>query len=246
MKALVVDDDAFMRRGLSLYLTSAGFEVVVAANEASGWQLAINENYGALVDVAVIDIAIPPENGAASRNSHNYGIRLARRIKRAYPQVGIVLFSAYEDRRDEVVELLRDGVKGLAYILKGSEPAALLEAIGIACSGHVHIDPEVTNARALADEVFARLTPDEQCWVGIALRHFNELTDREMDVIARLASSSSVESITTELVIAPKTVNNHLDHIFGKLGLSHVPAHLRRHTLLTKACMIHDLKTPAL
>ena len=79
--------------------------------------------------------------------------------------LGVVLFSAYEDRGREVLEMVRQGVRGLAHKLKGCPPKALLEAINEVRLGRVLIDPEVTNPHSLADEFRARLTAEERPWV---------------------------------------------------------------------------------
>lgn len=72
-----------------------------------------------------------------SHPRHSYGIGLARRIKAALPSLGIVLFSAYEDRGSDVREMVREGTRGLAYKLKGSQPTALLAAIQDVMAGRV-------------------------------------------------------------------------------------------------------------
>lgn len=54
--------------------------------------------------------------------------------------MGIVLFSAYEDRGAEIWELIREGARGIAYMLKGSRPERLRQALEDTRAGHVILD----------------------------------------------------------------------------------------------------------
>ena len=170
---LLVDDDAFNREGIRLYLKGQGFDVVEAGDAETAWSIA---QAGGL-EAAVVDISIPPDPRTPSSPGHSFGVALARRIKEAQPALGVVLFSAYEDRGSDVLEMVRVGMRGLAYKPKGSQPGALLAAIHDVMAGRVVIDPEVhANRRGLADELLKHLTPDERKWVEIAVASFNQLT----------------------------------------------------------------------
>ena len=235
---LLVDDNIFNREGLRLYLQREGFVVFEAGDEQSALGLAQRAN----VQAAVIDISIPPDARTPSRVQHNCGIHLAREIKLTQPALGIVLFSAYEDRGGEVLDMIRSGVRGLAYKLKGCAPVALLEALHEVLAGRVLIDPEVTNPRSLAEELIARLTAEERPWVDGILQRFKQLSPREQEVAYRLAAAHTTEGIANDLNVAPRTVEHHIGHVYEKLGLREAPAPLSRWVLLTKACMILDLR----
>jgi DNA-binding NarL/FixJ family response regulator len=237
LRVLLVDDNIFNREGLRLYLQIEGFVVLEAGDEQAALDLAERAN----VQVAVIDISIPPDAHTPSRVQHNYGIHLARQIKLTQPALGIVLFSAYEDRGGDVLDMIRSGMRGLAYKLKGCAPSALLEAIREVLAGRVLIDPEVTNPRSLADEFMARLTPDERPWVEGIIARFDLLSPREREVAYRLAAAHTTEGIANDLNAAPRTIEHHIGHVYEKLGLREAPAPLHRIVLLTKACMIIDL-----
>lgn len=236
---LLVDDNIFNREGLRLYLQREGFAVFEAGDEQSARELAER----AAVHAAVIDISIPPDAHTPSRVQHNFGIRLARQLKLTQPTLGIVLFSAYEDRGGDVLDMIRSGMRGLAYKLKGCAPAALLEALHEVLAGRVLIDPEVTNPRSLAEELIARLTVEERLWVEGILQRFSQLSPREQEVAYRLAAAHTTEGIATDLNVAPRTIEHHIGHVYEKLGLREAPAPLHRVVLLTKACMILDLWT---
>jgi DNA-binding NarL/FixJ family response regulator len=242
MKILLVDDDVFNREGIRLYLQSQGAEVVEAGDEATAWNLI----EAASAEVAVLDISIPPSPDSAARPSHNLGVQLAHRIKKAHPDLGVVLFSAYEDRGSEVLEMIRQGVRGIAYKLKGCSPTALLNAINDVQVGRVVIDPEVhANQRGLADELLKRLTVEERVWVESAVKEFTGLTPREQEIAQRLAASHNTEGIAQALSLSPKTTENYIGHVYDKLGLNEMgkqAPNLRKVVVLAKACMIFDLR----
>ncbi len=238
---LLVDDNAFNRQGMALYLQGEGLLVQECGDEEAARQLAEAQAF----DAAVIDISIPPDAHTAPRPEHNFGIRLAHHLKQSHPNLGIVLFSAYEDRGAEVLDMVRDGVRGVAYKLKGCQPRALLQAIHEVIAGRVLIDPEVhANRPALADELLDHLASEERSWVQYALQVFGQLTPREVEIAQRVAASHNTQGIARALSITPKSVENYIARIYDKLGLNEMApdTDLRKVVLLAKVCMIHDLR----
>lgn len=241
-KLLVVDDNVFNRRGMHRYLKQKGFRVLEAGDEATGWQIAIAHTPAA----AIIDISIPPSPQEFPRTQYAFGVRLAQRLKESHPTIGIVLFSAYEDRGRDVLDMIRAGKRGLAYKLKGCSPADLLNAIHAVLAGQVVIDPEVqADAHVVLADVIAQLTPEERLWVERALSNLERLTPREQDVVDRLAASYNTAGIAEALGINTKTAENHIGHVYEKLGLNEMvekAPRLRQAVVLAKACLIRDLK----
>ncbi len=243
---LLVDDHIFHREGVRLYLTGQGYTVHEAGDEAHAWEL-VTKSLAQTTPfaAAVVDISIPPDAQTPVRSEHSLGIRLAQKLKARFPAMGIVLFSAYEDRGAEVLDMVREGTRGVAYKLKGARPDALLQAIQDVIAGRVVIDPEVhANRPALADELLNRLSAEERTWVQYALKSFDDLTRREKEIAERLAAAHNTQAIADALIITPKTVENYIGRIYDKLGLSDTTeaAGLRKAILLAKVCMIHDLR----
>lgn len=240
---LLVDDDAFNREGVRLYLEQEGFAILEAGDVATAWQLlAAPETAAPTPAAAVIDISIPAEPGQKAQSSQSLGIRLAGRIKTAFPAFGIVLFSAYEDRGSEVLELIQEGSRGVAYKLKGCQPAALLAALRGVMAGQVIVDPDVTDTHSLAERLAQKLSPEERPYVETAVGLLDQLTPREREVATWVAAAHSNEGIAQSLALEPKSVENYVSRIYDKLGLNDAPRHLRRAVLLAKACMILDLR----
>lgn len=240
---LLVDDDAFNREGVRLYLEQEHFAILEAGDAATAWQLLTAPGTAhPTASAAVIDISIPAEPDQKARPSHSLGIQLTGRIKARFPAFGIVLFSAYEDRGSEVLDLIQEGSRGIAYKLKGCQPAALLTALRGVMAGQVIVDPDVINVHSLAEHLVQQLSPEEQPYVQTALSLLGQLTPREREVANRVAAAHSNEGIAQSLALEPKSVENYISRIYDKLGLNGAPRRLRRTILLAKACMILDLQ----
>jgi DNA-binding NarL/FixJ family response regulator len=159
--------------------------------------------------------------------------------------MGILVFSAFNDRGSEVLDLAVDGTRGLAYMVKGTHPDKVLQALRDACSGQVVLGQEVLNfGNQLAGELWDRLSEDEAGWVRQSVANFDELTERERDVARLLAASRTTQAIAATLGISTKTVEKHTNHIYSKLHLNEVDQldlPLRKAVLLAKVCWLSDL-----
>jgi len=242
LDVLLVDDDVLNRDGIRLYLQQHGFRVYEAGDAHSGWQAVVEHR----PHVAVVDIVLPAGPRISVQHHRSIGVSLARRIKENRPQMGIVLFSAHEDRGSRVWDLLHEGHAGIVYTLKGRPPERLLRGIRDAYAGRVVLDPAVMRTpHSLADEFVQQLGAVERPWVERAAQKMERLTPRERDVVNRIAASYNVEGIAEYLGISSKTVENHTTTVYNKLGLGNLdteaPA-LRKTVILAKACVLHDLR----
>jgi DNA-binding NarL/FixJ family response regulator len=195
---IVLAEDSFIvREGIRMLLEGAGYEI-----------LAIAETYDELVaavdktppDVVITDIRMPP-----SRTDE--GIRAARHIKGAHPEVGVVVLSLYVEP-EYALGLLEGGSAGLAYLLKErvADMSHLESAIDSVQSGGSMIDPKVVDA--LVD---ARLKRKES--------KLHRLSPRESEVMAELATGKSNAAIAECLYLSERAVEKHINSIFTKLDL---------------------------
>lgn len=242
LDVLLVDDDVLNRDGIRLYLEQEGFRVHEAGDARSAWRIVVEQR----PDVAVLDIVLPAGPHISVQRHRSMGVNLAWRIKQEHPQMGVVLFSAHQDRGNRVWDLLHEGHAGIVYTLKGRSPEALLRAIRDAYAGRVVLDPSVMGApHSLAEQFVQQLAETERPWVEEAADRMEHLTPRERDVVNRIAASYNVEGIAEYLGISSKTVENHITTVYNKLGLRRVddeaPA-LRKTVVLAKACVLHDLR----
>lgn len=240
---LIVEDNLFSREGLAQYLQLKGYETVEASDLATAVTLAGIHRPPA----AVIDIVIPLAPNQPAESHQSVGLELVRLLKASYPTIGTVIFSAHDDRGADVWAMVRDGMHGLAYIVKGSPAERITAALELVMSGQVQLDPElVHNRNQFASELLALLSPAEQQLVENAVALFPTLTPREQDVAWRVAGSHSNLSIAEVLGVKPKTIETHVANIYNRLELNkadELVPRLRKSTLLAKVCILYAFTT---
>lgn len=155
---VVADDEPHVVAYLEAVLHTSGFSVAGTAADADG---AVQAVHHLEPDVVLLDLHMP-----------GGGLEAARLIGSMNPGTRIVIFSADVD---EVLPLLRSGVDG--YVVKGSHPDRLVEAIRSAMTGGKYLAPEA--GRVAVDELRARLDAEEH----EVLRH-RRVRDRLASVIA--------------------------------------------------------------
>jgi DNA-binding NarL/FixJ family response regulator len=236
IKILLIEDDPFNRQQVSKYLQRRGYETLEAGNEKDGRALMAQER----PQLLLLDIVIPEKPDTRVEHHLSRGVDLAVESKRQYPDMGVILFSAYPDRGRAFFDLIQQGYRGLAYKLKGCPPQQLLDAIRQVEEGLVILDPEVTVLRLEASAILNRLDPEERKAVELALTHLPELSSQELAIARRLAGAQSNKRIAEGLTLSSKTVSNYTTNIYSKLGLTESPA--RKMILLAKALIVWELQ----
>lgn len=240
-RILIVEDHVFFRNGLRQFLEAEGFEVTEAGDLESAESLVQSTSYAG----AIVDIVIPVAAGAPPRHNEDTGLEFAGRLKRTRPDVGVLILSSHPDRGHVFFEWVRDGHRGIGYVLKDGNPETLLAALQQVIEGRVTFDPQVRSERLVAQELLERLAADERHWVSLALNNLPALTAREWEIVHWLSASYDVRAVADRLGLQPKTVENNITQIYGKLGLNVMgqqASHLRPGYILTKACLIYELQ----
>lgn len=189
---LLIDDHTVIRHGLRTLIESAlGHRVLEAGSAEEGVSLL----QSATVDLVLVDARMPGEDG----------ISFLRRARQLRPSLPVVVLSTY-DTQDYVSGALESGASG--YVLKDSTFEQLREAIDTALSGRgTYLSPVV------AQRLWNR---SQRVHSALA----NELSERELEVLAELASGHRNEQIAQKLFVSVKTVKSHLGSIFRKLGVT--------------------------
>ncbi len=195
IKLLIADDHTLVRQGLREYLEMGG-DIEVIAEAATGNEVLLQLEKGMVPDVALVDLRMPEMDG----------LEVAKHIQENYPDVGVMMLSAY-DYRQLVVEAVRAGARG--YVLKTMDADQLVQAVKLVAAGNMIFDPQVVVA--LAEELSRAHEREHLADV---------LTSREIEVLQLLAFGKSNKDIAEAMEISPETVKTHLEHIFRKLGTS--------------------------
>jgi len=195
LRIVIADDAVLLREGAARLLADAGFEVVGQAGDAEDLLRKVRAHKP---DVAIVDVRMPPDNT-------DDGLRAALTIRAEQPDVGILLLSQYvEDRY--LSELLAGGAEGVGYLLKDrlADVDRLTEAVERVAAGGSVLDPEVVA------QMLGRSREEGP---------LDSLTDREREVLGRMAEGRTNRAIAEELFISERAVERHVTAIFMKLDL---------------------------
>jgi DNA-binding NarL/FixJ family response regulator len=196
IRVLLADDHVMVRRGIRQFLEDASdIEVVAEANDGTE-AVSLVETHQP--DVAVLDIRMPEVTG----------VDATRQIKKRFPQVRVLVLTAYDDD-PYVFALLQAGADG--YVLKTSDADELVRAVRTVYRGDTALSPEIA-AKVVQQAVSGR--PES------AVGQIEALTDRELDVLRLAARGLTNRAIGHDLGISHRTVQGHLASIYGKLEVN--------------------------
>ncbi|MEE6259175.1 response regulator transcription factor [Plantactinospora sonchi] len=194
MRVVIAEDNALLREGLILLLTSAGHEVTAAVVTGPEVLPAILEHRP---DVAVLDVRLPP-------GLRDEGLRAALDARREIPGQPVLVLSQYVEET-YAAELLRGGAAGVGYLLKDrvGRVDEFLDALDRVADGGTALDPEVIG------ELLTRRRDDP----------LGPLTPREREVLKLMAEGHDNATIARTLVVTERAVSKHIGNVFLKLGL---------------------------
>ena len=195
MRVVIADDSILVREGIAALLTRAGVEVVAQA--ASPEEL-LREIDPHVPDVAIVDVRMPP-------TQTDEGLRAAHEIRARHPQIGIVILSQHVEV-GIATRLLAETPERLGYLLKDrvGNAEAFVGALHRVADGGSALDPEVVTG------LLARARDDGP---------LQTLTDREREVLERIAEGLSNQAIAAEMGITLRSVEKYVSSVFTKLGL---------------------------
>jgi DNA-binding NarL/FixJ family response regulator len=204
MRVIVAEDLLLTREGIVRLLSDAGVEVVAQAGDAEALVTLVARWHP---DAVVLDIRMPPTHT-------DEGIIAAARVRDGFPGVGVLVLSHYLESA-WALRLVEEHPEGVGYLLKDRvvDGAAIVDALRRVVDGETVVDPTIVS----------RL---------LGRRRHNDplaaLTSREREVLGLVAEGLSNRAIADRLVVAERTVENHMSSIFGKLGLPESPDQHRR------------------
>jgi len=196
IRVLVVDDHTIVRDGICALLALAGDIDVVG--EAANGRDAVDMARELVPDVVLMDIAMPVLGG----------LEATRRIHKECPDIKVLALTQFGDR-DYVFPFIEAGASG--FLTKASASSELTAAIRCVSRGESFLSPAVAKLM-IEDYQQAAATRDRG-------DSYDQLTDREKEVLKLIAEGYTTQEIANSLVISPKTVEGHRTSLMAKLDL---------------------------
>ena len=187
----IVDDEAFVRSALRVYLSNT--EDIEVIGEAAGGTEAISMVENSNPDVLFLDLQMPDLDG----------VEVTRRLREKGFTTRIVVVTAHVDDQ-YVTPALLAGASG--YIVKDSEPQKIVQSVRDVTRGELVIDPQVI--RYLIDAA-SRSNPAKNMGVSA-------VTEREKQVLQELCAGSSNSEMASHLFLSESTIKYYLSNLMRK------------------------------
>ncbi|MBB3836315.1 DNA-binding NarL/FixJ family response regulator [Runella defluvii] len=198
IRVVMFEDNKNFRESLALYL--AGTEQIWMAGSYPDAREAVSIVKKLKPDVVLMDIQMP----------HGSGIAAMIEIKKAYPQVKVLIQTVFEDD-DKVFQAICSGASG--YLVKSPNPELYVQAIQEVYAGGSHLSPSI--ARKVVDMFQQQFVKSQHTFV--------DLTRREREVLSCMVKGLSYKMIADSCGITFHTVCTHVNHIYEKLHVNSAP-----------------------
>ena len=190
IKVIVADDHAIVRHGLAqLFATTSDIELVAVA-ENGAQAVALAEEHKP--DIVLMDLSMPVLDG----------VDATAQIVASSSAARVVVLTSFGDE-SRILDALNAGASG--YLLKHTDPDALIEAIRAAYAGDAPLDPRA--GRVLMEQ-------------GRRRQPAADLTKRELEVLRLVGQGLANKQIARRLGITERTVKAHLTSVFQRLGVT--------------------------
>ena len=193
LKTVVVDDHAFVRRGIVEILN--GHPGIEVAGEAGDYgQLRTQLRKIGEIDLLVMDVNLPGKDG----------IDILKTLLGEQPRLKVLVVSMYPEEQ-YAVRAFRAGAAG--YLNKAGAPEKLLDAVEQIIAGKKYVTPEI--AQALIENI---ITPEQGA-------PHERLSDREFQTLKLIATGHRLSDIAEALALSPKTVSVYRARILEKMSM---------------------------
>ncbi|MER6175140.1 response regulator transcription factor [Streptosporangium sp. NPDC001681] len=201
-RVLIADDQALIRSGFRLILTTRGIEVV---GEAADGVEAVAAARELRPDVVLMDIRMPNMDG----------LEAARQVLAQGPHCRVLMLTTFDLDR-YVYAALALGASG--FLLKDITPEHLAAAVRLVNTGDALLAPSITRRLverfAAPDRAGESMSPSSAVPTDLA-----SLTPREIEVLTLLGRGLSNAELAEAMILSEATVKTHVARIFAKLGL---------------------------
>ncbi|NOX85775.1 MAG: response regulator transcription factor [Chlorobi bacterium] len=190
IRLIITDDHPIVRDGIELILSSEK-NIQIAGYVREGAEL-LRMLEGTKADVILMDLNMPGMNG----------IEATQRVKEKYPNIKILCFSQYDEKRF-VRQVFKRGANG--YLLKNAAAAELILAIKAVVKGDIYISEDLS-------DIFEK-KPKRKSKYSTP-----KLTSRELDVLNEICAEKNNREIARSLLISHNTVETHRANLLLKVG----------------------------
>ncbi len=211
IRILLADDHPIVREGLRAVLeTQPDFEVIA---EAASGDEALRLALSASPDILLLDLEMPVMDG----------VEAIRRLRQQRPNARVIVFTAF-DNDERIIHAVQAGANG--YLLKGAPRDEIFRAIRVTMEGGSLLQPVIASKllRHVGQQQSSGASsqsPNHQNHQNHQFHQmlpFEQLTERELEVLNLLAQGMPNKEIASQLVISERTAKFHVSSIMGKLG----------------------------
>ncbi len=190
IKIILADDHSIVRDGIkSLLKTEISLEIIAEAENGEDLLELLKTTEA---DVIIMDISMPVLNG----------IEATSRISEEFPEIGVIILSMHEEP-EYILKCVEAGAS--SYLLKNTEKSELVEAINQVSKGKNYFNSNITNLLTAGLTLQKKLKKEQI-----------EITDREKEILIRVADGKSTKVIADELFISTRTVETHRLNLLKK------------------------------
>jgi len=201
VRIMVVDDHAVVRSGLRLLLD--GKHGMTVVGEAADGEEALAKAPELAPNVILMDLSMPHGKD---------GLSTTAELKKLMPDTAVLILTMHDDE-EYLFRAIHAGASG--YILKSAPHEELLSAIQHIASGNAYLHPSAT--KRLMSDYLDKFKNGEHAGT------YESLTEREREILAKVAQGYSNKEIAEQLIISVKTVETHKSNLMEKLDLKTRP-----------------------
>ena len=190
---VLCDDHAVLRRGIRDTLAES--PDIQVTGEAGSYPELREVLRGTRCDVLLLDLNLPGRGG----------LEVLASLRETHPAVRVLIVSMYPEDQ-YALRSLKAGAQG--YANKAGDPLQLIAAVQTVMQGRKYLTPEV-----------AQLLADSLAEPSAELPH-EQLSERELQTLVKIASGKRLSDIAQELMLSPKTVSVYRARVLDKLKLA--------------------------
>ncbi len=194
IKVLIADDHTIVREGLKQILSEPSDIVVV--DEAKDGQEVLSKVWEKDFDVVVLDITMPGQSG----------LEVLKQIRTVKPNLNVLILSMHPEDQ-YAIRVLKAGASG--YVTKDTASDELINAIRKVSQGRKYVSSSL--AEKLAFGVSSGIETEKPL--------HDSLSDREYEVMCKIASGKAVNRIAQELSLSAKTISTYRARIMDKMNM---------------------------